>query len=80
LWNVTTGQRIETYALVLPENSGQIFVNGAAARHFQPGGSVIIAAFCMTDEEVKPQMIAVDERNRFVRFLELEKGVEENAH
>jgi aspartate 1-decarboxylase len=41
---------------------------------------VIIAAFCMTDEEMTPQMIAVDERNRFVRFLELEKDVEENAH
>jgi len=79
VWNVTNGQRIETYALLLPENSGQIFVNGAAARHFQPGDSVIIAAFCMTDEEVRPQMIAVDKRNRFVRFLELEKGVEEHA-
>jgi aspartate 1-decarboxylase len=80
VWNVTNGQRIETYALLLPENSGQIFVNGAAARHFQPGDMVIIAAFCMTDEEVRPQMIAVDESNRFLRFLELEKGVEENAH
>jgi hypothetical protein len=40
---------------------------------------LIIAAFCRTDEEVRPQMIAVDESNRFLRFLELEKGVEENA-
>jgi aspartate 1-decarboxylase len=31
VWNVTNGQRIETYAIALPENSGQIFVNGAAA-------------------------------------------------
>ena len=37
---------------------------------------VIIAAFCLTDEEVSPRMIAVDEDNRFVRFLELDKGID----
>jgi aspartate 1-decarboxylase len=45
VWNVTNGQRIETYAIALPENSGQIFVNGAAARHVQAGDTIIIAAF-----------------------------------
>jgi hypothetical protein len=31
---------------------------------------VIIVAFCLTDEPVEPQMIVVDERNRFVRHLD----------
>jgi aspartate 1-decarboxylase len=70
VWNVTNGQRIETYAIRLPEGSGQIVVNGAAARHFQPGDRVIIAAFYLTDEPVTPQMIAVDEHNRFVKTLD----------
>lgn len=70
VWNVSNGQRIETYAMAMPEGSGQVVVNGAAARHFQRGDRVIIVAFCLTDEPVVPQMIVVDERNRFVRRIE----------
>jgi aspartate 1-decarboxylase len=69
VWNVNNGQRIETYAIPLPSGSGQIVVNGAAARHFVAGDKVIIVAFCLTDEVIEPEMIAVDERNRFVRRL-----------
>ena len=69
VWNVNNGQRIETYAIPLPAGSGQIIVNGAAARHFAEGDKVIIAAFYLTDEPVVPQMIAVDEQNRLERHL-----------
>jgi aspartate 1-decarboxylase len=69
VWNMNNGQRIETYAIELPEGSGQVVVNGAAARHFHPGDRVIIVAFCLTDEPVAPRMIAVDEHNAFARDL-----------
>lgn len=69
VWNVNNGQRIETYAIELAEGSGQIVVNGAAARHFHPGDKVIIVAFCLTDEAVRPKMIAVDEGNAFAGDL-----------
>jgi aspartate 1-decarboxylase len=69
IWNVNNGERIETYAIPLPEGSGQVVVNGAAARHFQRGDTIIIVAFCMTDEPLKAKMIVVDETNRFVRQL-----------
>ena len=69
VWNVNNGQRVETYAIGLPEGSGQIVVNGAAARHFHAGDTVIIVAFCLTDEVVVPRMIVVDPQNRFVRSL-----------
>ena len=69
VWNVSNGQRIETYAIELPEGCGEIVVNGAAARLFQPGDVIIIAAFCLTDEPVTPRMIEVDSDNRFVRVL-----------
>jgi aspartate 1-decarboxylase len=69
VWNVNNGQRIETYAIELPEGSGDVVVNGAAARYFQPGDTVIIVAFCLTDEPVTPRMIAVDRDNRMVRRL-----------
>jgi aspartate 1-decarboxylase len=70
VWNVNNGQRIETYAIPLPEGSGQIVINGAAARHFSPGDQVIIVAFCLTDEAVVPEMIVVNEQNRVVRRLD----------
>lgn len=69
VWNVNNGERIETYALNAPAGSGQVIVNGAAARKFRPGDPVIIAAFALTDEVIHPAMILVDEHNRFVRYL-----------
>ena len=69
VWNVNNGQRIETYAIALQEGSGEIVINGAAARHFHPGDRIIVVAFCLTDEPIVPKMIAVDERNRVVREL-----------
>src|SRR5215213_3124916 len=69
VWNVNNGERIETYAIALPAGSGEIVVNGAAARHFHAGDKVIIAAFALTDEEIEPKMIAVDEHNRVARVL-----------
>ncbi len=69
VWNVNSGERIETYAIELARGQGEIVINGAAARLFQPGDTVIIVAFCLTDEVVVPQMIVVDAKNRFVRSL-----------
>lgn len=69
VWNVTNGERIETYALPAPAGSGDIIVNGAAARRFQPGDTVIIVAFVLTDEVITPRMILVNQRNQFVDWL-----------
>ena len=69
VWNVNNGQRIETYAIEMAEGSREIVINGAAARHFHVGDTIIIVAFCHTDEPVTPRMIVVDHRNAFVRNL-----------
>lgn len=69
IWNVNNGQRIETYAIPLPRESGQIVINGAAARHFHPGDTIIVAAFAVTDEVITPRMIVVDEKNRLKHEL-----------
>ena len=69
VWNRNTGARIETYAIPLSEHSGEIIINGAAARLFYPGDHVIIAAYCLTDERIIPLMVLVDAKNRFVREL-----------
>ncbi len=80
VWNLNNGQRIETYAISLPEGSGRLVVNGAAARLFQPGDYVIIVAFCLTDEAVESKMIAVDEHNAFVKHLHSTLSLCERRH
>ncbi len=69
VWNVNNGERIETYALPAPAGSGQVIVNGAAARRFQAGDRIIVVAFVLTDEVIEPRMILVDAQNRFVDWL-----------
>src|SRR5664279_5585509 len=71
IWNVTTGSRLETYALEGPAGSGLICVNGAAAHHAKPGHVVILATFAeAADEEEarlwKPIVVRVDGKNRMI--------------
>jgi aspartate 1-decarboxylase len=68
VWNVTNGERFETYAVAGPPRSGVICVNGAAAHKARPGDLVIIAAFAWMDEAAarrhEPKVVFVDGRNR----------------
>jgi aspartate 1-decarboxylase len=70
IWNVTNGERFETYALPGEPGSGVVCINGAAAHKASRGDLVIIAAFgWMSDEEAvawKPKVVFVDGRNRAV--------------
>ena len=78
VWNVNNGQRIDLCDRAA-RGSGQIVVNGAAARHFHPGDTVIIMASCLSDEPLEPRMIVVDEGNRFVRSLTGSEPLQELA-
>jgi aspartate 1-decarboxylase len=49
--NNNNGERIETYVIVGPRNSGVICLNGAAARKFLPGDVVIVMAYAWMEEE-----------------------------
>jgi aspartate 1-decarboxylase len=69
VWNVNNGERIETYAVPMAADSGAIVANGAAARHFMRGDRVIIVAFVLADEPIKPKMLVVDANNRFLNWL-----------
>ncbi len=67
VWDVTTGARLETYALEGERYSGVISINGAAARLVSPGDLVIIASHCDLDEKEvaahKPKLVFVNEKN-----------------
>ncbi len=68
VWNVTNGNRFETYAVEGPPDSGVVCVNGAAAHLVSPGDLVIIAAYTWLAEEAarvhEPKVVFVDEHNR----------------
>lgn len=52
--NINNGERFETYAIPGPRNSGEITLNGPAARKVQKGDIVIIISYGIMDfEEAK---------------------------
>lgn len=69
--DVNNGSRLTTYAIEGERDSGQICINGAAARLVSPGDIVIILTYDTMDDararEHEPQLIYVDEANRIVR-------------
>ena len=72
VWNVSNGSRLQTYAIPIERGSGEICLNGAAARLAQAGDLVIIASFAWLDEKdtatVKPKLVFVDQANRIVEI------------
>ncbi|KGO89237.1 aspartate 1-decarboxylase [Flavobacterium suncheonense] len=52
--NLNNGERLETYAIKGPRNSGEITLNGPAARKVHKGDIIIIIAYgTLTCEEAK---------------------------
>lgn len=68
--NVANGARFETYAIRGREHSGDVVINGAAARLAQPGDPVIIFTYADYDAaelaEFAPKFVFVDESNRML--------------
>ncbi len=67
LYNVNNGERFSTYAIKGKRGSGEISLNGAAARLAHLGDLLIICTYApMTDAEVaeyQPKIVFVDEKN-----------------
>jgi aspartate 1-decarboxylase len=68
--NNNNGARFETYVIEGEPGSGQVCLNGAAARLGQPGDILIILSYVQVEEEKarehKPRVVFVDEKNRIV--------------
>ena len=68
LYNVNNGERFSTYAIRGKRGSGEISLNGAAARRAQLGDLLIICTYApMTDEEIetyKQKIVFVDDKNQ----------------
>ena len=68
--NVNNGERLETYVIKGERGSGQVCLNGPAARKAAVGDIVIIISYAgMELEEAKiykPTLIFPDERNKLI--------------
>jgi aspartate 1-decarboxylase len=66
--NLSTGSRLETYVIEAPAGSGDVRLNGPAAREGQPGDRVIVVSYADYDEaearDHRPTVVRVDEDNR----------------
>jgi len=68
VYNITTGARFETYAIAGRPGSGDMCLNGAAARLVSPGDRVIVISYADYDqgdlEHHEPVVVHVDAANR----------------
>jgi aspartate 1-decarboxylase len=72
--NINNGERFATYIIKGEENSGDICINGAAARKVQVKDLIIIIAYASYSQEelkaYKPKVIMVDDKNKITQILE----------
>jgi len=73
IYDITNGNRLQTYVIEGERGSGIIGINGAAAKLVTEGDLVIIAGFALMDEEEArayvPKHVLVDEKNQIVKAL-----------
>jgi aspartate 1-decarboxylase len=74
VWDTNNGERFTTYVLPGREGSGEVVLNGAAARRVQVGDKVIIAAFGLVEAGAsgkhKANLVIVDAQNRVTQVFE----------
>ncbi|GLB52503.1 aspartate 1-decarboxylase [Neptunitalea chrysea] len=69
--NNNNGERLETYVIPGPRNSGEITLNGAAARKVAVGDVLILIAYAVMDFEeaktFKPAIVFPNEENNLLQ-------------
>ncbi len=82
--NNNNGERLETYVIEGERGSGEVCLNGAAARKVQVGDVVIIISYVQLDESeldgYEPNVVIVDQDNNIVDPQYLEKRQTEYTH
>lgn len=72
IYNLNNGERFSTYAMRAPEASGQVQINGAAARLAHTEDQLIICAYALITEDKigkhQPAVVQVDPENKISNF------------
>lgn len=73
IYNVSNGERFSTYIILAPRDSGEISLNGAAARKVVVGDRLIICAYAGYDDhelrDYTPIVALVSQQNRAFKLL-----------
>lgn len=73
IFNVTNGNRLETYAIYGEKNSKAFIINGAAAHLVNKGDIIIVVAYASVDEQdahgFTPRIIRMDKDNNPTELL-----------
>ncbi|MDH5609140.1 MAG: aspartate 1-decarboxylase [Cyclobacteriaceae bacterium] len=68
--NINNGERLETYVIKGEKGTGEICLNGPAARKAQVGDIVIIISYCSIEKQEakshKPIIVFPDQFNRLI--------------
>ena len=71
IYNISNGNRFETYVIEGGAGGGEVCVNGAAARLVEVGDRIIIAAYGVVDESelaaYRPSTVVVDKQNTIIK-------------
>ncbi len=71
VYNITNGNRFNTYVIKGEKGSGTVCVNGAAAHLAKRGDLVIIASYILLEEkktkDYKAKVVFVDENNNIIK-------------
>ena len=69
--NNNNGERLETYVIPGPRNSGEIILNGAAAHKVKIGDVLILITYAMMSQEeaktFKPSLVFPDEATNLLK-------------
>ncbi len=69
--NNNNGERLETYVIPGPRGSGEITLNGAAARKVAPGDVLILITYALMDADeaknFKPALVFPDEQTNLLQ-------------
>ncbi len=67
VYNISNGERFETYMIEEEAGSKRVVMNGAAARKAQIGDKIIVACYAILDElevaKFKPRILIFDSEN-----------------
>jgi aspartate 1-decarboxylase len=77
--NIDNGNRFVTYVIEGERGSGEVAVNGAAARLVQVGDTIIVLAYTEMDEAearaLQPRVVLVDSSNRPLTAFQGAEGI-----
>jgi len=75
--DIDNGSRLETYVISGERGSGQICMNGAAARCVHLGDRIIVMSYALMEvDEIKnhhPKVVFVNEENKILKITKFEK-------